>query len=356
VNPGFWSGRRVLVTGHTGFKGSWLALWLHSMGAHTVGFSRRERDAPALYDLAGVNDSVEFIEGDIRDAEAVTRAVESARPDVVLHMAAQPIVRRSYAEPAETFATNVMGTVNVLEAVRRAADVRVLVNVTTDKVYLNRGWVWPYREPEPLGGEDPYSASKAAAELATAAYRHSFSEDGGARIATARAGNVIGGGDWAPDRLVPDVMRAALDGEPVVIRNPHMERPWQHVLCALHGYLLLCERLWESGDFADAWNFGPYENDVLPVGAIVERLGRLWPGGIRIERSWEQAAPAEAHTLKLDSAKAHSQLRWAPRWDLDAALRAIVDWYAAYGERRDMREVTLGQIGEYSRPSGNGPQ
>jgi CDP-glucose 4,6-dehydratase len=337
------------VTGHTGFKGSWLALWLQSLGAETVGFSRRERDAPALYDLAGVNDSVEFLEGDIRDAGAVSRALESARPEVVLHLAAQPIVRRSYAEPAETFETNVMGTVNILEAVRRSDHARVVINVTTDKVYLNRNWVWGYREPEPLGGEDPYSASKAGSELVTAAYRSSFARARDQRLATARAGNVIGGGDWAADRLVPDIMRAAVDEKPVVIRNPHMERPWQHVLCALHGYLLLAERMSEAPEFADAWNFGPYENDVRPVGWIVDRLDELWPGGIRREPSQEQSAPHEARTLTLDSARAHQLLDWRPQWDLDRALQAIVAWFDAYRGGADMREVTLQQIGEYGR-------
>jgi CDP-glucose 4,6-dehydratase len=277
----------------------------------------------------------------------VRRAVEKARPEVVLHMAAQPIVRRSYAEPAETFETNVMGTVNILEAVRRSDHARVAINVTTDKVYLNRNWVWGYREPEPLGGEDPYSASKAGSELVTAAYRASFARERDQRIATARAGNVIGGGDWAADRLVPDIMRAAIDERPVMIRNPHMERPWQHVLCALHGYLLLAERMWESPDFADAWNFGPYENDVRPVGWIVDRLGELWPGGIPREPSQEQAAPHEARTLKLDSARAHDLLGWQPRWDLDRALQAIVAWFDAYRSGADMREATLAQIAEY---------
>jgi CDP-glucose 4,6-dehydratase len=347
VDESFWSGRRVLITGATGFKGSWLGLWLDSMGAEATGFARAERDAPALYDLAGVSDSIDFIEGDVRDGDAVRRAVDHARPDIVLHLAAQPLVRRSFAEPAETFATNVMGTVNVLEAVRRSDHARVVVNVTTDKVYLNRGWPWGYRETEHLGGDDPYSASKAASELVTRAYRASFAEGGGQRIATGRAGNVIGGGDWAVDRLVPDIMRAALGEHPVVIRNPQMERPWQHVLCALHGYLLLCQRLWDSPEYAGSWNFGPFEHDVLTVGEIVDRLDDLWPGGIQRDEPAQAPAPPEARTLKLDSMRARELLGWQPVWDLDRALQAIVSWFDAYRGGADMRAETLEQIAAY---------
>ena len=346
VDPDVWAGRRVLVTGHTGFKGSWLALWLESLGAETIGFARRERDAPALYDLASVNDSVEFIAGDVRDAEAVGRAVERARPEVVLHLAAQPLVRRSYVEPVETYETNVIGTVNLLEALRGADDLRAVVVVTSDKCYLNRGLEHGYTEDDPLGGADPYSSSKAAQELVAAAYRESY----GLPIATGRAGNVIGGGDFAEDRLVPDAMRAALDGRPVDIRNPRSVRPWQHVLNPLAGYLMLAQRIPTEG----AFNFGPARDDALPVGDIVSRLAELWPGGLEQADASSPDAPHEAGYLHIDSARARDILGWTPRWDLDEALRAVVDWYVAYRDGRDMREVTLEQIGEYSRQSGHG--
>jgi CDP-glucose 4,6-dehydratase len=320
VDPAFWDGRAVLVTGHSGFKGSWLVLWLESMGARVTGYSLPEHD--------------------VRDADAIRAAIGAAAPEVVLHMAAQPIVRRSYRDPAETYATNVTGTVNLLEAVRAADGVRAVVNVTTDKVYENVGRDTGYREDDPLGGSDPYSSSKACSEIVTAAYRRSF----GLNVATARAGNVIGGGDWAEDRLVPDAMRAALAGKRVTVRNPRSVRPWQHVLEPLSGYLLLAERLHGSSDYASGWNFGPADSDSRPVGEVVARLAELWPGGIEHTIAEDPDAPAEAQLLKLDSTRARERLGWTPAWGLDEALSAVVEWHAAHRDGGDVRTVALDQI------------
>ncbi|MEA2411294.1 MAG: CDP-glucose 4,6-dehydratase [Thermoleophilaceae bacterium] len=330
----------MLVTGHTGFKGSWLALWLESMGAQVTGFSRSVPSTPSLFELARVGDGVERVEGDVADAGAVAEAVRGCDPEVVLHLAAQPIVRRSYREPGETFAANVTGTVNVLDAARAAGAVRAVVVVTSDKCYDNRGLDRGYREDEPLGGSDPYSASKACQEIVAHAYRRSFDMP----VATGRAGNVIGGGDFAEDRLVPDVLRAALAGEPVSVRNPAATRPWQHVLEPLSGYLTLAERVASSpGDHPPAVNFGP-RDDERPVGWIVDRLAELWPGGIERVPSHEEAPPPEANVLMLDSSLAASALGWTPAWDLGRGLEAVVEWFAAYRDGADMRQVTLGQI------------
>jgi CDP-glucose 4,6-dehydratase len=333
------TGRRVLVTGHNGFKGSWLALWLAELGAEVTGYSAPLRGGPSLFELARVGEATETIEGDIRDAAAVRAAVERAQPEVILHLAAQPIVRLSYAEPAATYEINVMGTVNVLDAARATDSVGSIVVVTSDKCYLNNELDQPFKEEDPLGGHDPYSSSKAAQELVASAYRDSF----GMPIATARAGNVIAGGDWGQDRLVPDAMRAALDGKPVEVRNPAATRPWQHVLNPLAGYLALAERLLD-GTGAEAWNFGPPEDDVRTVGSVIARLSELWPGGIEVTGTNELDAPAEAATLRLDSTKARERLGWDPAWGLDDGLRAIVDWYVALRDEADMRDVTLGQI------------
>jgi CDP-glucose 4,6-dehydratase len=307
----------VLVTGHSGFKGKWLSLWLGELGAEVTGLS-----APEV---------------DVRDQDAVQAAVARARPEVVFHLAAQPIVRRSYEDPAETYAVNVMGTVNVLDAVRAAGDVGAIVVVTSDKCYLNRGGNEPFVEDDPLGGADPYSASKAAQEIVAASYRESF----GLPLATARAGNVIGGGDWGRDRIVPDAMRAALAGEPVEVRNPAATRPWQHVLNPLSGYVLLADRLLAGDDVAEGWNFGPPDDDARTVGWLIGELAERWPGGIEVTGTTELDAPAEAATLKLDSTKARERLGWTPPVSLDDALSAIVDWYAA---SRDGRDLTLEQI------------
>ena len=349
VDPGFWRERRVLITGHSGFKGTWLALWLQSLGASVTGFSSGLPTIPSLHDLARVGDSIETIEGDVRDGESVAQAVAQSRPDVIVHMAAQPLVRRSFVEPRETYATNVMGTVNLLDAVRRHADgVRAVVVVTTDKCYENREWEWAYREDEPMGGHDPYASSKGCAELVTSAYRNSFfSDPDGPRIASARAGNVVGGGDWGEDRLVPDIMRAALADEPARVRNPNSIRPWQHVLNPLSGYLLLAQSLFDSPAAANGWNFGPPEEDARPVGWIVEQLAELWPSELRWTLD-EGPHPHEAHYLKLDSSRARLRLGWRPPVALQDALASIVEWYQALRDGADMRALTLAQIESFS--------
>jgi CDP-glucose 4,6-dehydratase len=331
LDPAFWSARRVLLTGHTGFKGGWLALWLASLGAEVTGFSTPPSTNPSLFELARVGDDVRSIEGDVRDRDAVARAYAEADPEVVLHLAAQPLVRASYADPIGTYDINVMGTANLLEAAR-ATDLHSIVVVTSDKCYLNREWEWGYREDDPLGGHDPYSSSKAGAELVAAAYRDSY----GLPIATARAGNVIGGGDFSADRLVPDAMRALADDEWLRVRNPDSIRPWQHVLCPLHGYGLLAERA-ERG----AWNFGPADDEARPVRWVAERLGVRWEAD-------SGDHPHEAHFLKLDSSRARARLGWRPLWDLERGLDATAQWYAAHREGGDMRQVVLDQIEAYS--------
>jgi len=344
VAPGFWRDRRVLVTGHTGFKGGWLTLWLSAMGAEVTGLSSGVPTVPSLFELARLDECVRTVRADVRDHDVVRRALAEARAEVVFHMAAQPLVRLSFREPRETYEVNVMGTVNVLEAVRHVPGVRAVVNVTSDKCYENREWEWAYREDEPMGGHDPYSSSKGASELVTSAYRRSFfSAPGAPRVASARAGNVIGGGDWGVDRLIPDVMRAAIEGAVLSIRNPGATRPWQHVLNPLSGYLLLAQRLWDDPGVATAWNFGPAEADARAVGWIVERLDELWPGGLAWARD-EAEHPHEAHYLKVDSARARARLGWAPRWDLDRALESIVEWYVALRDGEDMRAVSLAQL------------
>ena len=340
MNRDFWRNRRVFLTGHTGFKGSWLALWLTRLGAIVTGYALAPEGAPNLFDAARAGDGVESVIADVRDARALRDALAASGAEVVFHLAAQALVRESYANPVDTYATNVMGTVNLLEAVRSSAHVRSVVVVTSDKCYVNREWRWPYREDEPLGGHDPYSSSKACQELVASAYRASFAQN--ARIATARAGNVIGGGDGAKDRLVPDLVRAFSSGTAAVIRNPLAIRPWQHVLEPLHGYLLLAEALFDEDRYADAWNFGPYDHDVRPVHAIADALAARWGGGARWTRD-EAAHPHEAMTLKLDSSRARALLRWSPRLSVDDALEWIVEWH----QDSDARAVTLAQIGRY---------
>lgn len=347
MNAQFWRGRRVLVTGNTGFKGSWLCLWLISMGAEVHGYALPPPTDPSLFDVAKVGDLLASSEiADIRDSEALCAAVRRERPEVVFHLAAQPLVRYSYREPVETYAVNVMGTVNLLEAVRHNDCVRAVVSVTTDKCYENREWLWSYRENEPLGGHDPYSSSKACSEMVTAAYRSSFLAVSGVAVASARAGNVIGGGDWAVDRLLPDFLRALDAGETLSIRSPGAIRPWQHVLEPLSGYLALAEALVVSGvQAAEAWNFGPVDDDARSVGWILNRLSTRVT-----ELRWQCDAspqPHEANYLKLDSSKARARLGWAPRWRLDKALDMTVDWHRAWRQGGDMRAVSLAQIAEY---------
>ena len=348
MNINFWPGKRVFITGHTGFKGSWLALWLQSAGAQVQGLALAPPTSPSLFNAARVGDGLAHTLADIRDFDAVATAMRRFQPEIVLHLAAQPLVRLSYSEPLATYATNVLGTVHVLEAVRQAGSVRAVVNVTTDKCYENHEWVWGYRENEPMGGHDPYSSSKACAELVSTAYRASFLASAGIHLATARAGNVIGGGDWALDRLVPDALRAFEQGRPVRIRNPSSTRPWQHVLEPLDGYLTLAEKLWQHGHpFAQAWNFGPADDDVRTVSWIVDRLACAWGDRAGWQHDGDQAALHEAHWLKLDTSKARQLLGWQPRWDLQTALRHTVAWHQAWLRHDDMRAVCLQQIQQY---------
>ena len=341
VEEAFWAGRSVLVTGHTGFKGAWLTLWLDALGATVTGLSLEPPSSPSLHALVGAGESSPV---DVRDAGAVAEAVRAAAPSVVFHLAAQPLVRRSYAEPAETWAINVQGTAHVLDAVRSLDGVDAVVVVTSDKCYEPHEGEFGHRETDPLGGRDPYSASKAAAEIVCAAYRASYSLP----LATARAGNVIGGGDFGQDRLVPDAMEAALDGRPVDVRNPRAVRPGQHVLNPLAGYLMLAERLVTDPPAEGAFNFGPDDADARPVGAIVARLVELWPGELEQRDGSDPDAPHEAGYLHIDSTRARDQLGWRPEWYLDRALEAVVEWYAAYRDGRDVREVTLAQIRAFS--------
>ncbi|OQW86958.1 MAG: CDP-glucose 4,6-dehydratase [Rhodoferax ferrireducens] len=349
--PQFWRGKRVLLTGHTGFKGSWLSLWLQSLGVQVHGLALAPPTTPNLFTVAQVASGMaSHTIGDIRDLVTVQQAMQSAQPDIVIHMAAQPLVRLSYAEPVETYATNVMGTVHVLESARHTPSVKSIVVVTTDKCYENKEWAWGYRENEPMGGHDPYSNSKGCAELVTSAYRNSFLQSGGVAVASARAGNVIGGGDWAADRLVPDILRAFEANQPVVIRNPHATRPWQHVLEPLSGYLTLAEHLYLDGQaFAEGWNFGPQDDDAKPVQWIVECMVTHWGN----DASWQQDGsthPHEAGYLKLDISKAKARLGWQPRWPLTTALEKIAAWHHAYLHLANMREFTIEQIQNYAQP------
>ena len=358
VKPIFWQGKRVLLTGHTGFKGSWLSLWLQAMGAEVTGYALAPPTNPSLFDIAKVELGMTSLIGDIRDLDKLQAVFAKHQPEIVIHMAAQPLVRYSYQNPVETYSTNVMGTVNVLEAVRNTLSVKAVVNVTTDKCYENREWVWGYRENEPMGGHDPYSNSKGCAELITAAYRNSYFhpehyQEHGVAIASARAGNVIGGGDWAEDRLIPDIMRAITHNEAVNIRNPHAIRPWQHVLEPLLGYLVLAKKLYEEGSsYAEGWNFGPNDEDAQPVSWIVDQLIKTWGEGA----SWVLDSgdhPHEAHYLKLDCSKAKARLDWQPRWRLDETLDKIVTWHKAYQENDNMSEITLKQIVDYQMNKGD---
>ena len=352
MNAHFWRNKRVFMTGHTGFKGSWLSLWLQQLGADITGYALNPPTNPSLFEVAKVEGGMRSIIADIRDAEALAKAMREAKPDIVIHMAAQPLVLYSYQAPVETYATNFMGTVHLLEAVRQTDTVRAVVNITSDKCYENKEWPWGYRENEPMGGYDPYSNSKGCAELVTSAYRNSYfnpnkHSEHGVAIATARAGNVIGGGDWAADRLIPDILRAIEAGRPVNIRSPHAIRPWQHVLEPLHGYLTLAEKLYTEGPaYAEGWNFGPNDEDAKPVQWIVERLTQSWGEGA----TWQldnNPQPHEAHYLKLDCSKAKAKLAWHPRWQLSAALASIVEWHKAMLDNANMKAFTSGQISQY---------
>ena len=352
MTPAFWKNRRVFVTGHTGFKGSWLCLMLQSFGADLTGYALAPPTNPSLFDDAGVARDMKSVIGDIRDAQSLARALKEAKPEIVLHLAAQPLVRYSYEAPYETYSTNVLGLVNLLESVRQCDTVRAVVNVTSDKCYENREGPWAYRENEAMGGYDPYSSSKGCAELVTAAYRRSFFNletysSHGVALASARAGNVIGGGDWAADRLVPDILRALLARKEIIVRNPTAIRPWQHVLEPLAGYLALAERLVTDGlAFAEGWNFGPAEDDARHVKWIVEYMVEAWGAGASWRLS-DEVGPHEAHFLKLDSSKARGQLNWKPKWSLPQALDLIVEWGREYSDGASIEALTLRQIEAY---------
>ena len=352
LNRSFWKGRRVFLTGHTGFKGSWLSLWLDALGANVTGYALDPPTQPNLFEQAGVAGTVRSIRADIRDFPRLKSAIAECRPEVVIHMAAQTVVRRGYEDPIENYSSNVMGTVNLLEAVRQLKQPCAVVNVTSDKCYENREWVWGYRENEPMGGRDPYSNSKGCAELVTTAYRESFfppesNGQHGVALGSARAGNAIGGGDWTSDQLIPDLMRAFLAGEPCLIRNPAAFRPWQFVLEPLRGYLTLAERLTEDGPrFASGWNFGPIDTDAKPVSWIADELVRSWGKGA----VWTQdtaAHPHEAHALKLDASKAKAYLGWHPVLPLKSALEWIVEWYRTFQAGDDLHRITRKQIEQY---------
>jgi len=347
MNREFWRGKRVFITGHTGFKGGWLALWLADMGAEVHGYALAPPTEPNLFTAANVKARLaRSTITDIRNVGALVESMQVANPSIVFHLAAQPLVRYSYVDPAETYSVNVMGTVNLLEAVRQTTSVKAVVNVTTDKCYENREWVWPYRENEAMGGFDPYSSSKACSELVTAAYNRSFLEPAGKYLASARAGNVIGGGDWASDRLIPDFLRALDTDQALTVRSPLAIRPWQHVLEPLSGYLMLAEKLFLQGQgFAQPWNFGPEEADARPVQWIVEYLCSQVPSA-----TWNYVAstqPHEAKTLKLDSSKARAQLGWRPRWNLQTALNKTLTWHQDWKNASDMAAISSQHIQEY---------
>ena len=348
VNPTFWNGKKVFVTGHTGFKGSWLSLWLLKMGAIVKGFALEPNTNPSLFIAAKLSSDMESEIFNILDLKQLTKSMLNFNPDVLIHMAAQPLVRHSYNDPVETYTTNVIGTVNVLEAARKCKNLKSIISVTSDKCYENKEWSWGYRENEPMGGYDPYSSSKGCAELVTSAYRNSFfiSNDT-PNLASARAGNVIGGGDWAEDRLIPDILRSFENNIPVVIRNPMATRPWQHVLEPLAGYMILAEHLFDIGsDYSEGWNFGPNDNDCKSVNWILNKMVEKWGNGV----SWihdKNNNPHEAGYLKLDCSKAASKLNWHPKWDLEFTLHSIINWHQNYLSGKNIQEECLKEIFNY---------
>jgi CDP-glucose 4,6-dehydratase len=353
VDLSLYKGKKVFITGHTGFKGSWLCLLLHQSGANVYGYALQPPTNPSLYEITRIGEFVTSYIADIRDYQSLSKALSEVQPDIVIHMAAQPLVRDSYKNPIDTYAINVMGTVNLLEAIRSVKSVHAVVNVTTDKCYENREWLWGYRENEPMGGYDPYSNSKGCSELVTSSFRNSFfnpAEYGKTHqvaLASARAGNVIGGGDWAEDRLIPDFIRAITNKETVNIRSPYAIRPWQHVLEPLSGYLLLGAKLWLEGcSFAESWNFGPDDSDAKPVEWMIKRICDLWGEGASYQID-TTPQPHEATYLKLDCSKAKSRLGWQPRWTIDTALQSIVEWTKACQTGKDMRSFCEKQINEY---------
>ncbi|MDD3411881.1 MAG: CDP-glucose 4,6-dehydratase [Eubacteriales bacterium] len=343
----FYKGKRVLVTGHTGFKGSWLCLMLLAAGADVTGLALDPPTTPSLFEQLALD--MRSVIADVRDLDAVRGAFAQAKPEIVLHLAAQPIVRESYRDPVGTFATNVMGTVNVLECVRQSGTVRSFLNVTTDKVYHNSEWAWGYRETDPLDGFDPYSNSKSCSELVTHSYRGSFFSDGHVAISTARAGNVIGGGDYAADRIVPDCVRAMEHGEPIAVRNPYSTRPYQHVLEPLCAYLTIARRQWEDGSVAGAYNVGPDDCDCVTTGALCDLFVKAWGGNARWENHAEANAPHEASFLKLDCSKLKAAFGWKPTWHIEQAVSKTVEWTRAVADGQSPRDISLRQIEEFMR-------
>ena len=352
IDRKFWQGKRVFLTGHTGFKGSWLSLWLSSLGAEVKGYALSPPTSPSLFDEAKVGSIVDSQIGDIRDQDTLHKSMTAFNPDILIHMSAQPLVRYSYEAPIETYEVNVIGTAKVLEVARSCSNLKAIVNITTDKCYENDERAEGYKEDDPMGGYDPYSSSKGCVELVTSAYRRSFMQEQGIGLASVRAGNVIGGGDWADDRLIPDILRSFEKNEPVVIRNPKATRPWQHVLEPLSGYLILAQKLYEDQkEYAEGWNFGPNEKDVKPVDSILNKMITKWPNS-----SWEldkNSNPHEADFLKLDISKAESRLGWKPIWELSHTLEKIIAWHRAWIDKKDMQAVCLSEIKEYTNDMNN---
>jgi CDP-glucose 4,6-dehydratase len=348
IDQGFWRGKRVFLTGHTGFKGSWLSLWLSSLGAEVKGYALNPPTSPSLFNEAKVSSIIDSQIGDIRDQDTLHESMTGFSPDILIHMAAQPLVRYSYEAPIETYEVNVIGTAKVLEVARSCPNLKAIVNITTDKCYENDERSEGYKEDDPMGGYDPYSSSKGCAELVASAYRRSFLQDQGIGLASVRAGNVIGGGDWADDRLIPDILRSFEKNEPVVIRNPKATRPWQHVLEPLSGYLILAQKLYkDQEEYAEGWNFGPNEQDVKPVDWILDKMILKWPSS-----SWKldvNSNPHEADFLKLDISKAESRLGWKPVWELSHTLEKIIGWHRAWLNKEDIRAICLAEIEEYTR-------
>jgi len=348
IDQDFWQGKRVFLTGHTGFKGSWLSLWLTSLGATVKGYALNPPTTPSLFNEAKVDSLIDSQIADIRDQDVLYESMTKFNPDILIHMAAQPLVRYSYEAPIETYEVNVIGTAKVLEVARSCINLKAIVNITTDKCYENDGRSQGYKENDPMGGYDPYSSSKGCAELVASAYRRSFLQEQGIGLASVRAGNVIGGGDWADDRLIPDILRSFEKGEPVVIRNPKATRPWQHVLEPLSGYLVLAQKLYkDQKEYAEGWNFGPNEQDVKPVDWILDKMIGNWPNS-----SWELdkiSSPHEADFLKLDISKAKSKLGWSPVWELSHTLEKIVNWHQAWLNKEDVQAICLAEIEEYTK-------
>jgi CDP-glucose 4,6-dehydratase len=353
IDKEFWQGKRVFLTGHTGFKGSWLSLWLFSLGAEVRGYSLNPPTTPSLFNEAKIDSIINSHIGDIRDQDTLHESMVSFNPDILIHMAAQPLVRYSYDEPIETYEVNVIGTAKVLEVARSCSNLKAIVNITTDKCYENDKRSEGYKEDDPMGGYDPYSSSKGCAELVTSAYRRSFLQEQGIGLASVRAGNVIGGGDWADDRLIPDILRSFEKNESVVIRNPKATRPWQHVLEPLSGYLILAQKLYKNQDkYAEGWNFGPNDQDTKPVDWILDKMISKWPNS-----SWEldkDSSPHEADFLKLDITKAKSKLGWKPVWGLSYTLEAIITWHQAWLNKENMKVVSLLEIQKYMKGMNDG--